>query len=589
MFSTISRSSRAAAAAAARLPAHAYATASVFGSPAKHREVFNQSPVYENVNYFLNDPALQEAVQRHGASWAVDNLTKMGEAAGSAQSQLIATQANQNPPVLKTHDRHGRRIDVVQFHPSYHQIMKLGIENQVPGFAWVHADKKGAQVAGATLAYLAYQMESGTQCPQTMTFAAVPALRHMTKEQKARLDWSAKAQTPVYDPRNVPATEKAGVTLGMSMTERQGGSDVRSNTSFATPIDKAKQGPGQGYFLNGHKWFTSAPMCDAFLTLAQTESGPSCFIVPRWVPHTGERNQGLVFLRLKEKLGDKSNASSEVEYNNAYGEMLGAEGRGIATILEMVQHTRLWCALGSASLMRRCVAEAAFHTAHRKAFGSVLNQTDLMRNVLADMIVESEACTTMAFRMAATFDSTAEESEKRFGRLATAVSKYYICKRAPSLSYEAMECLGGNGYIEDSGMPMLFRQSPLNAIWEGSGNVICLDVLRSFQKDPASLQAFKEELSKTLGKDRRYDAFVGKQLVGELEALKTSTTGLRRAVGMMAIALQASLLMQFGHPDITEAFLASRLNPSVRGDFGVLPSNTNFAAIVDRGTPKASL
>eukprot|EP00048_Salpingoeca_helianthica_P024776 m.35192 g.35192 ORF g.35192 m.35192 type:complete len:557 (+) comp9577_c0_seq1:136-1806(+) len=531
-----------------------------------YAQVLNQSRELVNYNVFLSDGALRKAVRVFGGSWGEEHLTNIGKHAGSDTTQQYSRQANTNPPVFKPYDRFGRRQDVVEFHPGYHATMALGIETaQLQSFAWTHAGKPAAQVVRGAGAYMLYQAEAGTQCPQTMTFAAFPVLAKYRPEEKDKLLEKMK----VYDPRNAPQTQKRGIMLGMSMTEKQGGSDVRANTTEATPINPSKTGPNQGYLLNGHKWFTSAPMCDAFLTLAKTTTGLSCFLVPRWLPDESY-NTGLTFLRLKEKLGDRSNASSEVEYREAYGEMLGEEGRGVATIIEMVHHTRLDCTLGSAGLIRRCVMEATQHTRWRSAFGTRLFDAPLMRAVLAHLVVESEAATLQALFIASLFDDKTPRGQA-LSRLATAVAKYYTCKRAPAIAYEAMECLGGNGYIDDSPMPYLFRQSPLNAIWEGSGNVICLDILRSVTASPQSLAFLTEEIFAGLDKTTELGS-----TVASLSKADMHPAMLRRTVETLAAGLQASLLHRFGRPEVAAAFHDLRKSVQI----GTLSSKCNIDAIL---------
>ncbi|EGD82494.1 acyl-CoA dehydrogenase [Salpingoeca rosetta] len=555
---------------------------SFFGdTPPPQSRVLNQVPALENFAAFESDPILQSCVSFYGADFGTEQISYVGKLAGSQHVAELARDANENIPVFHSHDRFGNRIDFVKYHPAYHEIMKLGIEAEIPSYSWRNADKRGSAVARSALGYLMYQAESGTQCPQTMTYACVPALKHMTDEQRSVCDFLTKAITPEYDPRNVPATEKNGITIGMSMTEKQGGSDVRANITTAKPVDANKTGPGSAYFLNGHKWFTSAPMCDAFLTLAQTENGLSCFIVPRWVPSTGERNEGLRFQRLKSKVGDRSNASSEVEYHNAYAELLGPEGRGIAIILEMVQNTRLDCLVGTAGLMKRALFEAVNHTSHRSAFGSVLLDTPLMRAVVADLTIESEAATALAFRIASTFDAQASEYDKALGRIATAIAKYHICKRAPQFVYEAMESLGGNGYVDEGPMGRLYRQAPLNAIWEGSGNVICLDVLRCFHREPDAVEALMHELS-SLGHVEEYGRKFNK-LKAEIENIGQNQGRLRNIVGTAALLLQAVALSRTSTEAVVDAFLKTRLSGSpTRLEYGALEPGCDVDAIITR-------
>eukprot|EP00039_Didymoeca_costata_P026990 m.17151 g.17151 ORF g.17151 m.17151 type:complete len:570 (+) comp5920_c0_seq1:150-1859(+) len=546
----------------------------------RYRTVENQSPELSDINLYSNDASLREWVARNGASWAQDHLVIAGGIAGSQHWNEVAEQANANKPQFKSHDRFGNRVDVVHYHPAYHQLMNMGIKERVPSLAWVSQDKPGAQSARSCLSYLMYQLESGTQCPQTMTYAAVPALAPHCSRGTVDKEWLNKLLSNEYDPRDVPISEKLGITMGMSMTERQGGSDVRANTTVAEPCVDGKRGPGEAYYLNGHKWFTSAPMSDAFLTLAQTEEGISCFLVPRWIPHTGVRNRGFNIVRLKDKVGDWSNASSEVEYNNAWGVMLGEAGKGIQNILVMVQHTRLDCIVGSAGLIRRCVTHVVHHTSHRKAFGQTLLDTPIMRNVVADLIVESEAATALAFRLAQSYD-TEDPEQVDFRRIATAIGKFHICKKAPLVATESMECMGGNGYIEEGPLARLFRQSPLNAIWEGSGNVICLDVMRAMQRHPSSVTALENEISAAHGLDQRFDDFWSKTRAESAAILKNPGQA-RIVIGRLAVALQASLLLRFGDKSVSNAYCSSRLDTSIRSEFGALPADCDLDGILAR-------
>ena len=448
----------------------------------------NQPPPLENYNLFESDVALREAVRRYGCQWIEPEAYAFGELLGRPETLQLGIQANRFPPELRTHDRFGNRIDEVSYHPAYHALMRLGVEARTHALPWLQS-RSGAHVARAALVMLRHQVDEGTSCPLTMTFAAIPSLRRQAEVVR---EWESPALSAIYDSRSIPAPQKGGVLFGMAMTERQGGSDVRSNTTRAKPISAG--GPGGEYTLTGHKWFCSAPMCDAFLVLAQAPRGIACFFLPRWRPD-GSRN-AFHLQRLKDKLGNRSNASSEVELTGAWALMIGEEGRGISAIMEMVRHTRLDCALGSAAAMRKAVAEATFHAAHRMAFGKLLIDQTLMRNVLADLCLESEAATALAMRLAHAFDRSEENpAEKGFARAATAITKFWVTKRAPILVAEALECLGGNGYVEESPLPRLYRDAPLNSLWEGAGNIQCLDVLRSINKDPDVLDALKGELA----------------------------------------------------------------------------------------------
>ena len=462
---------------------------------AQTHEVTNVSRELVDYDMYRQDTALVEAVHREGAAWADAALSAFGQLTGSADYLELGAQANQNPPVLDTHDRFGHRVDLVKFHPAYHQLMRTAIERGIHASPWT-APGPGAHVARAAHFYLQAQVEAGHGCPITMTFAAVPALRTTPALAEA---WVPKITAPIYDPRNLPHTEKAGLTIGMAMTEKQGGSDVRANTTRAIPQGTAT-GPGAAYELVGHKFFVSAPMCDAFLVLAQAPGGLSCFLLPRWRPD-GSKNP-LQVLRLKRKMGNVSNASSETELRGALAWMVGEEGRGVRTIIEMVSATRFDCMIGSSAGQRAAVAQALHHCRLRSAFGLPLAEQPLMRNVLADLVLESEGSLALTMRLARAMDQrSADPHEDLIARLVTAVGKYWICKRTPQHAYEAMECIGGSGVMEDSPFPRLYREAPVNAIWEGSGNVQCLDVLRALHKTPAVLEAFFAELGRAVGRE----------------------------------------------------------------------------------------
>ena len=537
-------------------------------------EVFNQATALQNYNVFGEDRPLVEALRREGGEWAEDRVRELGEAAGRARTLRWGFEANENPPALRTHDRYGHRIDEVAFHPAWHELMRVGIGHGVHALPW-REPQPGAHVARAAMFIALSQAEAGIGCPISMTYSSIPALR---AQPELAEEWEPRLTSLSYDgERLVPAPDKAGALCGMAMTEKQGGSDVRANTTAARPLNGG--GPAAEYEITGHKWFCSAPMCDAFLVLAQAEGGLSCFLLPRFTPD-GERN-GFNIQRLKDKLGNRSNASSEVEFRGAWARLVGEEGRGVPTIIEMVNHTRLDCTIGSTSGMRAGVAMAAHHCSQRSAFGKLLIDQPLMQNVLADLAVESEAATISAMRLARTFD---EGSPLR--RLATPVLKYWICKRAPSHAVEALECFGGNGYAEESGMPRLFRESPLQSIWEGSGNVQALDVLRAMAGSPDSIDAFFAEVGEAAGAEPRLDSYAAavREELADLEAIETRA---RRVVERMALALQGSLLVRFGHPAVADAFCASRLEGGWSGAFGTLPAGTDFEAIVERHTPRA--
>lgn len=540
--------------------------------------VENQPPALHDYNLYAQDVALCEAVAREGAAWAEADLQAFGALTGSREMIELGFQANENKPALHTHNNYGHRIDEVRFHPAYHRLMQVSIENGLHASPWSHP-RAGAHVARAAKLYLQSQVEAAHCCPITMTSAAVPALR---EQPDIAAQWLPKILDHHYDHRNVPVVQKQGVTIGMAMTEKQGGSDVRANTLAAHPLGSG--GPGQAYELVGHKYFVSAPMCDAFLVLAQAPGGLSCFLLPRWRPD-GSKNP-MQIQRLKNKMGNVANASCETELRGAYAQMVGAEGRGVATILNMVAMTRFDCMIGSCAGMRQAVAQALHHCAHRKAFGHVLAQQPLMQNVLADLVVEQEAALALTMRVARAMDCVQEnETEAMLVRIGTAVGKYWICKRTPAHAYEAMECIGGSGVMEDCIMPRLFRESPVNAIWEGSGNVQCLDMLRAMNRNPGSVNAFMDEVQAAAGEDRRLDQFVAR-LGSELLDPSAIEFRARAVVEKMALALQGSLLLRFGNAAVADAFCASRLDPQYSGlAFGSLPRGVDCEAIIARATP----
>jgi putative acyl-CoA dehydrogenase len=541
-------------------------------------EVVNVSRELVDYNLYLQDAALQEAVHREGAAWAHADLTAFGNRAGSADYLALGVLANRFGPELETHDRFGNRIDLVTFHPAYHALMKTAIEHGLHSSPWTDPGP-GAHVARAARTYMQTQVEAGHGCPITMTFAAVPSLR--TTPDLAKL-WEPKISARVYDPRNVPDADKRGVTIGMAMTEKQGGSDVRTNTTRAYPI--GAQGPGEAYELVGHKYFVSAPMCDAFMVLAQAPGGLTCFLLPRWRPD-GAKNP-LQLLRLKRKMGNVSNASSETELRGALAWMVGEEGRGVRTIIEMVAMTRFDCMVGSAAGQRAAVAQALHHCSIRSAFGKVLNRQPLMRNVLADLVLEHEGALALTMRIARAMDNRADRHEDLLVRLCTAVGKYWICKRTPGHAYEAMECIGGSGVMEDGPFPRLFRESPVNAIWEGSGNVQCLDVLRAMEKTPEVVEAFFREVAKAKGANAALDDSVG-ALRKEFDDLADIEYRARDVVDRMALAIQAALLLQHAPAYVADAFCASRLGAGSHRNYGTLPRGVDCAAIIERATPRA--
>jgi putative acyl-CoA dehydrogenase len=533
-------------------------------------EVLNQPPPLEGHDVFGADEALVEAVAREGAGWALDDLHDLGRLAGSPDAIEWGAAANANPPALRTHDRFGHRVDEVAYHPAYHRLMEVAVGRGLHTGPWSDP-RPGAHVARAAGFVVWSQVDAGHFCPVSMTYAVVPALR---AHPGLAAEWEPRFASRTYDPSSRPAAAKAGALAGMAMTEKQGGSDVRANTTRAEPAG----GDGE-VALTGHKWFCSAPMSDAFLVLAQAAGGLSCYLVPRWRPD-GTRN-AVHLQRLKDKLGNRSNASSEIELDRAWGRLVGEEGRGVATIIAMVNATRLDCVLGATAGMRQAVAQATHHAAHRRAFGRELVDQPLMANVLADLAVEAEAATVLALRLARACDA----GEGPFRRLATAVGKYWVCKRHPALVAEALECLGGNGYVEESILPRLFRESPLNGIWEGSGNVMCLDVLRAMAKEPAAVAAFREEVALAAGADRRLDAAVA-ALDADLADLDGIEARARRVVERMALVLGGSLLVRHGHPAVADAFCASRLGGDWGRAFGTLPRGVPFGTVVDRARPK---
>ena len=539
-------------------------------------EVTNQAPPLADYDVFAADAALRDGLAREGAGWAEQELSELGRLAGSAAAQELGRQAEANRPVLQTHDRFGNRIDVVDYHPAYHELMTVAIAHGLHAAPWAD-DRPGAHVARAAKVITWYQVDGGHVCPISMTYSVVPALRH---HPGLAAEWEPRLTSRTYDPANRPAADKAGATCGMAMTEKQGGSDVRANTTTARPA-----GDGE-FLLTGHKWFCSAPMSDGFLMLAQAPGGLSCFWVPRWRPD-GTRNL-IAIQRLKDKLGDRSNASSEIELLDTWGALVGEEGRGVRTIIEMVGHTRLDCTLGSAAIMRHGTVQAVWHAQHRRAFGAELVDQPLMRNVLADLALESEAATAVALRLARAFDADpADEHEAAMRRLLTPVVKYWTCKRAPQHAAEALECLGGNGFVEESGMPRIYRQSPVNGVWEGSGNVICLDVLRALARSPESLAAYWEEVVAAAGADRTLDSAIA-SLRKELDDLDEIEARARRVVEQLALVFQGALLVRHAPAPVADAFCAARLGGDSGRAFGTLPTGVDVKTIIDRAAPVAA-
>jgi putative acyl-CoA dehydrogenase len=550
------------------------------GDSTRDSSAHNQAPPLVGYNLFLSDRTLVQAVEREGAGWASSRITELGRFLGTEEAQRWGFEANENKPLLHTHDRYGNRRDEVIFHPSWHQLMRTSVENRLHCLPWqpysestsdVSSPRSGSHVARAALMMLTSQNEAGHTCPISMTFSAVAALR---AEPELAAEWEPRILSSTYDPSFAPAQQKSGVLLGMGMTEKQGGSDVRANTTRAERIGNSRE-----YLITGHKWFCSAPMCDAFLILAQAPKGLTCFLLPRWTP-AGQRN-AFHIQRLKDKLGNRSNASSEVEFAQAWSHRVGEEGRGIHTIIEMVNHTRLDCAIAAAGLMRQALAQAVHHASHRQAFGKLLIEQPLMRNVLADLAIESEAATLLMVRLARAFDHRDSDARERaFCRIATAIAKYWLCKRSPVHVGEALECLGGNGYVEESIMPRLYREAPLYSIWEGSGNVMCLDVLRALSKDPATVESLLAELHSTAGADQRLDAHVA-GIHSQLTAAVGDEYSARDLTEKLALALQASLVVRHSSPAIADAFIASRLAGQHGHAFGTLPVEVDVKSVLE--------
>ena len=534
--------------------------------------MFNQAPPLEAYDLFASDAALVDAVRRNGAAWGLDDLSRYGGVLGKPKTLALGAVANRDPPRLHAFDRFGHRTDWVEFHPAYHQLLALQVRQGIHASPWSDA-RAGAHVHRAAGLYLTSQVEAGTSCPISMTYAAAPVLQAAPELQA----WLPKLHSRAYDPAHRPVGEKTGALIGMGMTERQGGSDVRANTTSAQPL--GAPGPGQPYRIAGHKWFMSAPMCDAFLILAQAPRGLSCFFLPRWTPDG--RLNALRFQRLKDKLGNRSNASSEVEFEDATAWLVGPEGRGVATIIEMVGYTRLDNVVGSAGLQRQALVQALHHARHRTTFQRRLVDQPLMTAVLADMALEVEAATALAFRLARAFDGD-DPAEILLRRLVTPAAKFWICKRGPTLAAEALEVLGGNGYIEDSGLPRLYRELPVYSIWEGSGNVMCLDALRALHRQPAALDALAAEFDRARGGDGRLDAATERTLAAARGA--PGEAGMRRLCRDLVVTLQAGLLVRHAPGFVAEGFLSSRLDAQA-GAFGLLPEGLDVHAMVDRAWP----
>ena len=536
-------------------------------------DVTNQPPPLEDYNLFDSDAVLREAAGREGASWAESSLQALGARLGSADVIALGAEANRNTPTLRAFDRSGARIDEVDFHPSWHALLGLAMESGLHSSPWAEP-KRGAHVARAAGCFMLAQVESGVYCPVSMTYGAVPTLK---RAPDIAADWLPRIFSRSYDPRFRPTHEKTSSLIGMAMTENQGGSDLRANVSRAEFSEA--DGERRYYRLNGHKWFMSAPMCDAFLMLAQTDAGPTCFLVPRWKPD-GTRN-AIHIRRLKDKLGNRSNASSEVELENAHAELLGDEGRGIPTIIEMGNYTRLDCIIGSSGLMRQAVAQAIHHARYRTTFQKHHVDHALMSNVLADLAIEAEAAALLALRLARAYDEGSEEA-LTFRRVVTPAAKFWICKRAPAFAAEAMEVLGGNGYVEDFGLARIYREVPVNSIWEGSGNIMCLDVLRAIAKAPLAAAVLADEMRDAATADRRLAQFLAR-----MQATATSVGDEAQArvfVRDLVIALQASLLIRHAPQIVADAFCASRLDGG-SGAFGMLPPGVDTRRIVQRAAP----
>ncbi len=539
-------------------------------------EVLNQAPPLEHGNLYRRNAPLLEGLAREGAGAAHEWMAARGAELGSAQMLEWAAQANRNPPTPKLFDVAGNRRDEVEFHPAYHELMAYLKRHGASAGPWSDP-VPGAHVKRAAFYMMYAEVEDGTLCPTTMTYAVVPAI---SRDKALAAEWLPRIYSLEYDRRFLPAPQKKGVTLGMGMTEKQGGSDVRANTTRAEPVGARE------YRIVGHKWFFSAPMCDAFLILAQAPGGLSCFFLPRWTPD-GKLND-IRIQRLKDKMGDKSNAGSEVEFWGARAWLVGEEGRGVPTILEMGTYCRLDCALGTSGLIRASLSQATHHASHRSAFGKRLIDQPLMRNVLADLALESEAATALSLRLARAFDAQKDEAESLLRRVLTPAAKFWICKRGPAVGAEAMEVLGGNGYVEEGVMARIYRQMPLNSIWEGSGNIMCLDILRAFAKHPRSLEVLAAEIEPALGRDKRLDLFASK-LKDEMRKRDNIEARARAITQGIALAIQGGLLVRFAPDYVASAFCASRLaadSPFGGGAFGVLPGDTDFGALLARAWPE---
>ncbi len=536
-------------------------------------EVANQPPPLGDQDLFADDAALRDGVARCPHAWVRDYAAALGREAGREVRFEQGFLANRHPPELVAFDRYGRRLDEVRYHQAYHELMAMAVGHGAHRIAWTHRGD-GGHVAHVAALYLLTQPEQGFCCPLVMTHAAVPALRHAPEIAR---EWEPRILSDEYDPRGIPAAEKTGATIGMAMTEKQGGSDVRANATRA-------EADGDGHRLIGHKWFCSAPMSDAFLTLAREDAGLSCFLVPRWTPD-GERNR-IFIQRLKDKCGNRANASAEIEYHRAWAQPIGELGQGVRTIIDMVHQTRLDAATAPVGMMRQALVQALHHARHRRAFGAPLAAQPLMQAVLADLALEVEAGAALVFRVAEAFDRGEEDEQQRlFARIATAVTKYWTNKRAPQAIYEAMECLGGSGYVEESILPRLYREAPVNSIWEGSGNIMCLDVLRAMQKAPETVPAFLGEVELARGGHRLLDAALDR-LRAELQNPEDAERRARRVTGLMALTLQASLLVRQAPSAIAHAFCVARLGPDAATIYGALPPEVELEPLLLRASPK---
>lgn len=540
--------------------------------------VTNQVPELLDYNLFTTDAALADGLQQAGGGWHAEALTRLGGKLGSADILQLGALANRHPPQLHTHDRVGNRIDSVEFHPSWHRLLGLLRREGLHALPF-SSPRPGAQVARAAGYFLHAQVESGSLCPTTMTFASIPVLAN-EPALFARL--RDKLFSLEHDPRDLPLVQKKSILIGMGMTEKQGGSDVRSNATVAVPV--RGEGRGTEYALTGHKWFFSAPMCDAHLVLARTDRGLSCFFVPRWRDDGGKNS--ILIQRLKDKLGNQSNASSEVEFQEALGVMVGEEGRGIPTIIEMANFTRLDCVIGSAGLMRQAFVQAAHHARHRSAFGRLLAGQPLMRNVLADLALESEAATLLMLKLASAFDAPDEPLLRAWRRIVTPAAKFWICKRAIAFTGECMEVWGGNGYVETGPMARMYREAPVNSIWEGSGNVMCLDVLRALERDPEGALLLLADLQEAAAGHPALLALLD-ALRRDLQAAPEEREALaRRLVQRLVLAAQAALMLRHAPPDIAEAFVASRLDADGGRVYGTMGTPALQERILDRAWPQ---